>query len=175
MPFVKNNKKDEISVMHDEDQHRRKMIEAHAVASKAVSTLMIRTLLSNNIKYRFDGIADKAGFIQIKVPKNDKRETAYYSIHLDIVPKDYQVDLSIFRDSENYSQVLIQLAKMQAYSDTIYGLLKSTVERDYLLVKDWKLTFDKDTSTFYIDPEHSKRIGFVITKLRNPENLTKKN
>ncbi len=159
MGFSKNGTKDEIDIRNADDAKERVLIEAHAVASKPVSELILRMLRANKQKFEFQGIATKSGYMD--VTSNGKM----YRIIIDLVKSDYALDMAPFEKVKNKDYLLHQLGKFAIYCETIYKILMETVVKQYPSALSWKLTLDKETSTLYIDKEHSRRIGFVIHTL----------
>jgi len=162
MGFSKSGEKDEIDVQSDVDKKQRVLIEAHAVASKPVSELILRALRANKQNFQFQGIADKAGYMEVR--SNNK----LYRVSVDIVKSDYMIDMTPFEQAKNKEYLLLQLSKFHSYCDTIFKVLMETVSKQYPESLNWKLTLDKNNSTLYIDPTHTRRIGFVIQQAKNP-------
>lgn len=159
MGFSKNGTKDEIDIQSTDDAKERVLIEAHAVASKPVSELILRMLRANKQKFEFHGISSKSGYMD--VTSNGKM----YRVSIDLVKSDYVLDMAPFEKVKNKDYLLHQLGKFAIYCETIFKILMETVTKQYPSSLSWKLTLDKDTSTMYIDKDHSKRVGFVIHTL----------
>lgn len=160
MGFSKSGEKDEIEIQSEQDKKQRVLIEAHAVASSPVSELILRTLRANNKRFQFQGIADKPGYME--VTSNGKM----YRVYVDIVKSDYMLDMTPFEHAKNKDYLLLQLSKFMLYCETIFKVLMETVVKDFPEFTNWKLNLDKEKSTMYISPEHTKRIGFVIQTLK---------
>ncbi|TXG85659.1 MAG: hypothetical protein E6R13_02025 [Spirochaetes bacterium] len=156
MGFSKNGTKDEIDIQSADDKKERVLIEAHAVASKPVSELILRALRANNQKFEFHGIASKCGYMDVK--SNGKM----YRISVDIVKSDYELDMTPFESAKNKEYLLEQLGRFAKYCETIFDILMETVHKRYPESKSWKLTIDKEKSTMYINESHAKRVGFVV-------------
>lgn len=159
MGFTKSGEKDEIDTQSELDKQQRVILEAHAVASRPVSELILRTLRANKHSFHFEGIADKSGYMEVK--SNGKN----YKVYIDIVKADYMIDMAPFELAKNKDYLLIQLSKFMLYCETIFKVLMETVSKQFPDSIGWKLTLDRERSTMYIDPTHQKRIGFVIQSL----------
>ena len=159
MPFTKNDKEDEIDEVMKEDVPRRALIEAHALVSKPVTDLFQRTLRANKQAFTFDGVAKQSGYMQIQIP-GDKR--FIYKIGMELVPKDHNLDLSQFKNAKNFESITVSMSKFFKYAESIFEMLQGNVKKDCPMVMDWKLQIDNSNSTMYIDPSHSKRIGFTV-------------
>ena len=159
MGFTKNGQKDEIEIQSADDAKERVLIEAHAVASKPVSELILRALRANNKKFEFHGISGKSGYMDVTT--NGKM----YRIAIDIVKSDYALDMTPFETAKNKDYLLVQLGKFALYCQTIFKILMETVNKQYPDAMTWKLTLDEKRSTMYIDPSHTKRVGFVVQTL----------
>jgi hypothetical protein len=162
MPFQKNDKKDEIDQMSEVDLAQRQLIESHALVSKPVSDLLTRMLRANKKMFVFEGIAKDPGFMQIQIPGDNNK---VFQIKMEIVPKTYVVNLEQFKKATNYENILRNLSKFFKYCQDIFQILVKNIEREYPAVLDWKLQVDESNSTMFIDPDHSKRIGFIITQV----------
>lgn len=162
MPFQKNEKKDEIDQMAEVDLVQRQLIESHALVSKPVSDLLTRMLRANKKMFVFEGIAKEPGFMQIQIPGDEKR---VFQIKMELVSKDYVLDLEQFKKASNYDGILRNLSKFFKYCQDIFQILVKNVEREYPDVLDWKLQLDESNSTMYIDSNHSKRIGFNVKQV----------
>jgi len=162
MPFKKNESKDEIDQMAEVDLVQRQLIEAHALVSKPVSDLLTRMLRANKKMFVFEGIAKEPGFMQIQIPGNEKR---VFQIKMELVSKDYVLDLEQFKRASNFEGILQNLSKFFKYCQDIFQILVKNIEREYPDVLDWKLQLDESNSTMYIDPDHSKRIGFNVKQV----------
>lgn len=162
MGFSKNGEKDEIDTQSDADNKQRVIIEAHAVCSKPVSELILRMLRSKKQAYSFQGIADKSAYMDIK--SNGKQ----YRLFVDLVSKDYIINMEPFEKARNKEYLFMQMGKMILYAETIFKILMANVSKNYPESIDWKLQLDKERSTMYIDVDHSKRIGFVVQILKDP-------
>jgi hypothetical protein len=161
MGFSKNGTKDEIDIQSAEDKKERVLIDAHAVASKPVSELILRALRTNNKKFEFHGIATKSGYMD--VTSNHKM----YRIFVDLVRSDYVLDMTPFEAAKNKDYLLEQLGRFIKYCETIFAVLMETVHKIYPESKPWKLIVDENTSTMYIDKSHAKRVGFVVQTLKS--------
>lgn len=162
MPFQKNDKKDEIDQMAEVDLTQRQLIESHALVSKPVSDLLTRMLRANKKSFVFDGIAKDPGFMQIQITGDNKR---VFQVKMELVPKDYVLNLEQFKNAANYDNILRNLSKFFKYCQDIFQILVKSIEHDYPDVLDWKLQIDESNSSMYIDPDHSKRIGFNIKQV----------
>lgn len=170
MPFSTNEKKDEIDDTMERDAPQRALLEAHAVASKPITDLFQRALRAKKKAFTFEGVAKQSGYMQIQAPGDNDH---IYQIGLELVPKDHDVDLKRFKDAKNFDQITVNLSKFFKHSETLFDMLKKTVQKDYPDVLDWELKIDESNSTMYIDPDHSKRVGIVVHQILMSDQMKK--
>lgn len=171
MPFQTTAKTDEIILATREFAKHQSLIEAHALACKAVADLFIRALRSNNKPYKFDNIPPEPGYMNITLP-NDS--THLYQVRLELVKKDHNIDLKYLKNAQNYDVLVKQFGKMMVYANTIFEILQKNVQKSYPDVMKWKLNVDESNSTMYIEKDHSKRVGFTIKKVKKKIEKTPK-
>lgn len=165
MPFETTAKTDEIILATQEFAKHQSLIEAHALACKAVSDLFIRALRADNKPYKFDNVPPEPGYMNITLPNDSKH---VYEVRLELVKKDHNIDLMYLKNAQNYDVLIKQFGKIMVYANTIFEILQKNVEKSYSEVMRWKLTVDESNSTMYIDKSHSKRVGFTIKKVKKP-------